>query len=247
MLPPAERGLSRAGTSGLSIVGRMGTTKSVANAGSRLKTIGIVAVAAFAASATLLPPLVAITETRRPHASSGEPTVRNPTTGIAACCACAAIGHAALAPPSAASNSRLPMVTVIRPSRARCVKGRIPRHERAVLTAWPPAWAGRHAGHRLNGSPRGPRSGLLSRVVRFAPESRRGLECSLLSTRENDFGRSSLSLGQERCPVLLFKNEGAARAYGKRIEDTFVSLARNRAGLVTFFIDETNDRPTWGP
>jgi hypothetical protein len=26
------------------------------------------------------------------------------------------------------------MVTVIRPSRARCVKGTIPRHERAVLT-----------------------------------------------------------------------------------------------------------------
>src|SRR6516225_4394122 len=39
------------------------------------------------------------------------------------------------APPSAASNSRRPMVTVIRPSRARCVKGTIPRHERAVLTA----------------------------------------------------------------------------------------------------------------
>jgi hypothetical protein len=26
------------------------------------------------------------------------------------------------------------MVTVIRPSRARCVEGRIPRHERAVFT-----------------------------------------------------------------------------------------------------------------
>src|SRR5262245_48257885 len=32
-------------------------------------------------------------------------------------------GQAAAAPPSAASNSRRPMVTVIRPSRARCVKG----------------------------------------------------------------------------------------------------------------------------
>src|SRR5262249_16675957 len=31
-------------------------------------------------------------------------------------------GHAAAAPPSAASNSRRPMVTVMRPSRARCVK-----------------------------------------------------------------------------------------------------------------------------
>jgi hypothetical protein len=46
----------------------------------------------------------------------------------------AASGHAAAAPPSAASNSRRPMVTVMRPSRARCVKGRIPRHERTVFT-----------------------------------------------------------------------------------------------------------------
>jgi hypothetical protein len=42
------------------------------------------------------------------------------------CCTCAASGHAA-ALPSTASNSRRPMVTVIRPSRARCVKGRIAR------------------------------------------------------------------------------------------------------------------------
>jgi hypothetical protein len=34
----------------------------------------------------------------------------------------------------------------------------------------------------------------------------------LLSTRENDFGRGSPSLGQERRPILLFKNEGTARA-----------------------------------
>ena len=41
---------------------------------------------------------------------------------MAGCCARAASGHAAAAPPSAASNSRRPMVTVIRPSRARCVR-----------------------------------------------------------------------------------------------------------------------------
>jgi len=34
------------------------------------------------------------------------------------------------------------MVTVIRPSRARCVNRTIPRHECAVLTAWPPGRAG---------------------------------------------------------------------------------------------------------
>ena len=36
--------------------------------------------------------------------------------------------------PSAPSNSRRPMLTVIRPSRARCVEGTIARHERAVFT-----------------------------------------------------------------------------------------------------------------
>src|SRR5262249_42041276 len=67
------------------------------------------------------------------QAEASEP--KNPTVGsFAGCCARAASGHAAVAPPSAASNSRRPMVTVIRPSRARCVKGRIPRHGRAVLT-----------------------------------------------------------------------------------------------------------------
>jgi len=66
------------------------------------------------------------------------------------------------------------MVTVIRPSRARCVKGTIPRHERAVLTAWPPARAGRHTGHRPQWiAARTTTPGLLSRVVCFAPESGR--------------------------------------------------------------------------
>ena len=58
---------------------------------------------------------------------------RGPSIGIAGCCARAKSGHAA-APPSATNNSRRPMVTVIRPSRARCVKTTIPRHERAVFT-----------------------------------------------------------------------------------------------------------------
>src|SRR5215813_2309791 len=65
--------------------------------------------------------------------SAAKEASMKPTTGIADCCARAASGHAAVAPPSAASNSRRPRVTVIRPSRARCVKGTIPRHECAVL------------------------------------------------------------------------------------------------------------------
>src|SRR5262249_49119969 len=65
--------------------------------------------------------------------ASGDALLRNPITGIAACCARAMSGHAATAPPSAASNSRRPMVTVIRPSRARCVKEKIPRLQRAIF------------------------------------------------------------------------------------------------------------------
>src|SRR5260221_14040468 len=48
--------------------------------------------------------------------------------------ALAASGHATTAPPSAASNSRRPMGTVIRPSPARCVNATIPRHRRADFT-----------------------------------------------------------------------------------------------------------------
>ena len=49
-----------------------------------------------------------------------ETSANGAPTGIG-CCARAASGHAA-APPSAASNSRRPMVTVIRPSRAKVRK-----------------------------------------------------------------------------------------------------------------------------
>jgi hypothetical protein len=61
-------------------------------------------------------------------------SLNRPGGNVNGCCPRAASGHAAAAPPSAASNSRRPMVTVIRPSRARCVKLKIPRRERAVFT-----------------------------------------------------------------------------------------------------------------
>ena len=57
---------------------------------------------------------------------AGEPSAARAMKAVSAS------GHAAAAPPSAASNCRRPMVTVIHPSRARCVEGTIPRHERAV-------------------------------------------------------------------------------------------------------------------
>src|SRR5262245_47809777 len=52
--------------------------------------------------------------TRCGGSAPGALVLRNPTTGIAGCCARAASGQAA-ALPSATSNSRRPMVTVIRP------------------------------------------------------------------------------------------------------------------------------------
>src|SRR5262249_39895329 len=79
-------------------------------------------------------PLLGLNLRGKCQVSSGDLALRYPITGIAGCCARAASGHVAAAPPSAASNSRRPMVTVIRPSHARCVEGRIPRHERAVFT-----------------------------------------------------------------------------------------------------------------
>ena len=66
-------------------------------------------------------------------------------------------GHATAAPSSAASNSPRPIVTVIRPSRARRVKATIPRHERAVLTARHPA----RAGHTPGAAPQVRLSGLM--------------------------------------------------------------------------------------
>src|SRR6266540_6275360 len=48
------------------------------------------------------------------------PLRRNPMTGIAACCALAASGHVAAAPPSSVMNWRRLMQAVIRPSSRRC-------------------------------------------------------------------------------------------------------------------------------
>ena len=59
------------------------------------------------------------------------------------CCVRAASGHAAAAPPSAASNSRRAMVTLIRPSRARCVRERYHATSVLSLTARHLAWAER--------------------------------------------------------------------------------------------------------
>src|SRR5215831_4386236 len=80
---------------------------------------------------------------------------RTPTRRIRSpCCAFAASGHAAAAPPTAASNSRRPMVTVIRPSRARCVRERYHATSLLSLTAPHPARAQRRSPRAGDGSDR---------------------------------------------------------------------------------------------
>ena len=70
------------------------------------------------------------------------------------CCARAASGPAAAAPPTAASTSRRPMVTVIRPSRARCVRERYHATSVLSLTAPHPARAQRRSPRAGDGSDR---------------------------------------------------------------------------------------------
>src|SRR5262249_39757725 len=110
-------------------------------------------------------------------ASVSDALRRNPATGIAVCCVRTASGHAAAAPPSAASNFRRPMVTVIRPSRARCVKGTIPHQERLVFTfkgGWTAALAAQQKDERLS-----PLSPLASKVQ--PNSSRPVLRCHLIN------------------------------------------------------------------
>src|SRR6516162_5773305 len=93
----------------------------------------------------------------------------------------------------------------------------------------------------------GPRGGRRRASIAMAGLLARLRECSLLCTRDNHPDRGSPSLWPERCPTLIFKNKAAAWTYGKRVEDTFVSLTCNRTDLAAFSIDEANDRSSWEP
>ena len=93
----------------------------------------------------------------------------------------------------------------------------------------------------------GPRGGRRRASIAMAGLLARLRECSLLCTRDNHPDRGSPSLWPERCPTLIFKNKAAAWTYGKRVEDTFVSLTCNRTDLAAFSIDEANDRSSCEP
>src|SRR6516164_3380410 len=94
---------------------------------------------------------------------------RNPITGIAGCCVRSASGHAA-APPSATNNSRRPMVTVIRPSRARVRKCNDTTPRARCPNCVAPGAGGRHAGHRPQ---RIAARATLRLAFKSCPESRR--------------------------------------------------------------------------
>ena len=61
----------------------------------------------------------------------------------------------------------------------------------------------------------------------------------------HDFDGDALSLRPKRRPTLVLEDEGAPWIDGVSAEDSFVRLARNRARLAAFTIDEANDRPAW--
>src|SRR5262249_24473436 len=117
---------------------------------------------------------------------------------FSACCACAASGQAATAPPpSAASSSRRPMVTVIRPSRARCVEGTLARRERAVLSVRHPARAG------------------------SARRTQRGTRFPSSRTRETMFGRAVFSEGDAARPITASQPPGRACKTSKHYRSRF--------------------------
>src|SRR5262245_56362605 len=61
-------------------------------------------------------------------------------------------------------------------------------------------------------------------------------------TGNADFDCNPLLLWSESCSIFVLEDEGASRLDSVSIEDTFIRLARNRAGLATLSVDETNDR-----
>src|SRR5262249_12294315 len=71
------------------------------------------------------------------------------------------------------------------------------------------------------------------------------LVCSLGGASNHDFDGNALSLGPKRRPTLVLEDEGPARVDGVSAEDSFVGLARDRAGLATLSVDEANNRSAW--
>src|SRR5262245_10888859 len=143
---------------------------------------------------------------------------RKPITGRVGCCARAASGHAA-APLSRVMKSRRRTCC---PQNEDCT---LPHGDRKYRVVHHSKFGGQCRSWVKSGKAQNEH--IMSTLSPKADIAQN----SLLSTHENHFGRGALSLGQERRPILLFKNQGTARAYGKRIEDTFISLARNCAGL----------------
>src|SRR5262245_20286955 len=58
---------------------------------------------------------------------------------------------------------------------------------------------------------------------------------------DHDFDSCPLPRRPKCRPIVLLEDEGAARVDGVGAEDSLVRLARNRAGLATFAVDEADD------
>jgi hypothetical protein len=119
-------------------------------------------------------------------------------------CARAASGHATAALPSAASNSRRPMVTVMRPSRARV---RMRKCNDTTPRARCPNCVAPGAGGAARGAPAST-DRRLSRVVCFAPES--GSRSALLRCRRMGWTGRAPALPAHRVSVGLSKSTRSA-------------------------------------
>src|SRR5262249_52832809 len=215
---------------GATITATRRRTRSAANSGSRALLLCAQrnSIATLRPSANPVSPKPPRNADTRCAAGSGEPASIYPIIGTFVCCARAVSGHAAAAPPSAASNSRRPMVTVIRPSRARCVEGRIPRRERAVLTARHPWRRGRTSAQR-SARFTSSRSGetMCGRAVFSEGVAARSITANLLRGAQHVGPRAGSLPRQDRGP----DSRGASRAaVGEHIEVIVIPLARRTAG-----------------
>src|SRR5215469_7934941 len=59
---------------------------------------------------------------------------------------------------------------------------------------------------------------------------------------DHDFDGNPLPLWAKCRPIVLLEDEGAGRVEGVGAEDSLVRLARDRAGLATFAVDEADGR-----
>src|SRR5882672_1482443 len=164
-----------------------------------------------------------------PSGSSSATPISTPIRRVG-CCARAASGQAAAAPPSRTMDSRLVLANM-RASSIPDGRG----HTTAPAVSLPhslPGGGWQVLGASLNCSESG----------RALSYRRNG---SPWNAGDADLDRNARLLRSEGRSIDILPDEAAPRIEGIGIEDSFVVLACDRAGAGTFCIDETNDGAAW--